>query len=75
MIDAHDRHPDRELLLVVRALERLAVRVEAQFNPDMVEGDHDPTGSELLAYSRSCREILDDPEVSARLQAVAPRRW
>ncbi|MBF6127839.1 hypothetical protein [Nocardia brasiliensis] len=67
---------DQELLLVVRTLERLATRVEAQFHPEMLEsGDQDPTGAQLLAYTRSCREILEDPALTARLRAAAPRRW
>ncbi|MFI6997162.1 hypothetical protein [Nocardia sp. NPDC050175] len=75
MTNPQDLQSDRELVLVVQMLERLAVRVEAQFNPDVVEGEEDPAGTHLLAYARSCREVLDDPAVSARLQAVAPRRW
>ncbi|MBF6339850.1 hypothetical protein IU450_28745 [Nocardia abscessus] len=65
---------DRELLLVVQALERLTVRVEAQFNPELVEsGDQTPSGDQLLAYARTCREVLDDPALSARLKASRPR--
>jgi hypothetical protein len=65
---------DRELLLVVRALERLTIRVEAQFNPESVEsGDPEPSGERLLAYARSCREILDDPALARRLGAENPR--
>lgn len=68
------QHQDRELLLVVRALERLTVRVEAQFNPELVEGgDQEPSGDRLLAYARSCREVLDDPALARRLGAGNPR--
>ncbi|WP_216893405.1 hypothetical protein [Nocardia alni] len=76
MTTGQEQDSDRELLLVVRALERLTVRVEAQFSPEMLEaGDHDPAGTELLSYARSCQELLDDPALSSRLQAAAPRHW
>ncbi|AYF78518.1 hypothetical protein D7D52_37090 [Nocardia yunnanensis] len=76
MTAEHDRQPDHELLLVVRTLDRLATRVEAQFHPEMLEsGDQDRSGAQLLDYVRTCREVLDDPAVIARLQAAAPRRW
>lgn len=75
MVDAHVV-VDRELLMVVASLERLAIRVEARFNPDMNESaDDGPDATELIAYARACLSVLDDPSVSARLLAASPHRW
>ena len=46
---------DRELLMVVASLERLAIRVEARFNPDVNESaDDGAAGAELLDYAHAC---------------------
>ncbi|WP_237570824.1 hypothetical protein [Mycolicibacterium lacusdiani] len=69
---------DRELLLVVGSLQKLAMRVESRFNPDMGEAaadDDSTTASDLVEFARACRAVLDDPGVSARLQAVTSHRW
>ena len=67
---------DRELLMVVASLERLAIRVEARFNPDVNESaDDGAAGAELLDYAHACLSVLDDPAVSARLLAASPHRW
>lgn len=67
---------DRELLMVVASLERLAIRVEARFNPDINESaDDEGAGAELIDYARACLSVLDDPGVSARLLAASPHRW
>jgi hypothetical protein len=67
---------DRELLMVVASLERLAIRVEARFNPDMNESaDDDAAGDELIDYARACLSVLEDPGVSARLLAASSYRW
>lgn len=67
----------RELQLVAESLQRLAVRVESRFNPDMTEGADISTleraaDAELLAYARKCLDVLDDPGVTARLVATSP---
>lgn len=75
MVDA-DVVVDRELLMVVASLERLAIRVEARFNPDMNESaDDDAAGAELIGYARACLSVLEDPRVNARLLAASPHRW
>lgn len=69
---------DRELLLVVGSLQKLASRVEARFNPDMDEAAADAdvfAAVELVDFARRCRAVLDDPGVSARLQAATRHRW
>jgi hypothetical protein len=56
------------------SLQRLAARVEAQLNPDSVEGVPDPeAGDELRIYALACLSVLDDPEVVRRLMAPASR--
>ena len=67
---------DRELLMIAGSLERLAIQVQARFNPDMDEaaGDDAP-GAELADCARRCLAVLDDPGVSARLQAASVHRW
>ncbi len=67
---------DRELMMVVASLERLAIRVQARFNPDMNEAaDDNAGGDELIDYARACLSVLDDPAVSARLLAASAHRW
>jgi hypothetical protein len=67
---------DRELLMVATSLERLAVRVQARFDPDMDEAaDDNAPGAELADCARLCLAILDDPRVSARLEAASVHRW
>jgi hypothetical protein len=67
---------DRELLMVVASLERLAIRVQARFNPDMNESaDDNAAGDELIDYASACLSVLEDPQVSARLLAASPHRW
>lgn len=69
---------DRELLLVVGSLQKLAMRVESRFNPDMGEAAADDElspAADLVEFARACCAVLDDPEVSARLQAVTSNRW
>jgi hypothetical protein len=69
---------DRELRLVVTSLQRLALRVESRFNPDISEGadtDDHADDNELVDYARRCLEVLDDPAVIARLLAGRRSRW
>lgn len=70
---------DRELRLVVTSLQRLALRVESRFDPDITEGA-DADGSaqadgELVAYARQCVNVLEDPGVIARLLTNPHSRW
>jgi hypothetical protein len=70
---------DRELRLVVTNLQRLALRVESRFNPDITEGadidDNAAADDELVDYARRCLDVLDDPRVTARLLAGRSSRW
>jgi hypothetical protein len=71
---------DRELELVVTNLQRLVLRVESRFDPDITEGaDPEETGAaadeELVLYARRCLEVLDDPGVTARLLTGQSPRW
>jgi hypothetical protein len=69
---------DRELRLVVTSLQRLALRVESRFNPDITEGadtDDSIDDQELVDYARRCLDVLDDPAVIARLLAGRRSRW
>lgn len=71
--------PDRELRLVITSLQRLVLRVESRFNPDITEGaeiDHDGVAdADLVDYARRCLDVLDDPAVTARLLAGRSSRW
>jgi hypothetical protein len=72
---------DRELQLVVTSLQRLALRVESRFNPDINESadiddaDGGAADEELVDYARRCLDVLDDPGVTARLLAGRSSRW
>lgn len=71
-----DTAGDRELLMVVTSLERLAIRVEARFNRDINESaDDNVAGEDLLDYARACLSVLEDPGVSTRLMTASPHRW
>ncbi|WP_204808757.1 hypothetical protein [Mycobacterium riyadhense] len=71
--------PDRELRMVVTSLQRLVLRVESRFNPDVTEGadigDDSAADDELLGYARRCLDVLDDPAVTARLTSGRTSRW
>lgn len=76
MFDVHNG--DRELELVVTSLQRLAVQVEAHFNPDSTEGADlrdAAADAALSAYARQCLQVLDDPGVTSRLLSVYQSRW
>ncbi len=62
---------DRELVLLATTLERLAARVESQFNADASEGAA-PEAGDLLSYTQKCLDVLDDPTIAARLRAACP---
>jgi hypothetical protein len=69
---------DRELRLVVTSLQRLALRVESRFNPDITEGadsDDSAADHDLVDYARRCLNVLDDPVIIARLLAGRHPRW
>ena len=73
---------DRELQLLATSLQRLALRVESRFNPDISESadiDDADGGSaadeELVDYARRCLNVLDDPAVITRLLAGRYSRW
>jgi hypothetical protein len=70
---------DRELRMVVTSLQRLVLRVESRFNPDITEGaeidDDSAADDELLGYARRCLDVLDDPLVTARLLGGRSTRW
>lgn len=76
MLDA--KNGDRELELVVTSLQRLAVQVEAHFNPDSTEGADlrdAASDAQLSAYARQCLQVLDDPAITSRLLSVYQSRW
>ena len=69
---------DRELRLVVNTLQRLALRVESRFNPDVNEGADVADAiedDELVDYARRCLAVLDDPALISRLRARPTPRW
>lgn len=76
MSDLSERTLDRELVMLVRTLERLTTRVELAFNPEIDEGQTEGRDeTELLAFVKTCRNVLDDPVLSVRLHAGATGRW
>jgi hypothetical protein len=80
MVDQQVPAPvDRELRLVVNSLQRLALRVESRFNPDVDEGADelvdDAVAGELVDYARKCLAVLNDPVLTDRLRAGQTARW
>lgn len=59
---------DAEFVALAQTLERLAVRVEAAFDPEMEErGCPEPDTESLLNYVEHCKQLLDSPPIAQRL--------
>lgn len=60
--------PDAEFVIVAQALERLAVRVEEAFDPEMDErGCPEPDTESLMNYVEHCKRLLDSLPIAQRL--------
>jgi len=59
---------DAEFVMLAQTLERLAVRVEAAFDPEMDErGCPEPDTESLLNYVEHCKQLLDSQPIALRL--------